>query len=499
MIILLNPQSASYVFRVPNTILTLGAFLEGKYEYELIDENFDRDVVNTIAKLIKEKHVKYLGMTVMPALQLQRAVAISKKIKSLFPPVNIIWGGYFPSLHPNTILSSDYVDFVFKGHSELSFVEFIDTMESKPGAKKLSEIEGLSYKENGKILHNPKAEIINPDIIPLLPYHKLDVDRYLKRGRSYLGTRTMGYHSSAGCPFLCGFCAVAGVYKGRWLGRSAELVTEDLTFLKKNYNIGAVEFHDNNFFVSEKRTYDIADGIKSLSLGWWGEARPDTVMKFTDDTWEMMSRAGCKMIFFGAESSNDETLKLMHKGGTQTSETVLELAEKSKKFNIVPEFSFVLGSPTDDIDRDIESDIKYIRKIKQINPASEIIIYTYSPVNFEDSEMSLASKMKGFYYPTSLEEWVSPRWQNFDLRKNPLTPWLKPHHFKKIRNFEKTLNAYYPTNSDLKIKGWKKSLLKLLGGWRYLSSIYIAPYEIRLVQRLLKYRQPEIEGFAFEE
>jgi hypothetical protein len=159
----------------------------------------------------------------------------------------------------------------------------------------------------------------------------------------------------------------------------------------------------------------------------------------------------------------------------------------------------VLGNPTDNVERDIDNDIKYIKKIKQINPASEIIIYTYTPVNFEDSELSLASKMKGFYYPTTLEEWVSPRWQNFDLRKNPLTPWLKPGHFRKIRDFEKTLNAYYPTNSDLKIKGWKKSLLKLMGSWRYISSFYFAPYEIRIVQRLLKYRQPEVEGFAFED
>src|SRR5205085_7614232 len=126
MIILLNPQSARYVFRVHNTILTLGAFLEGKYEYELLDENFDRDIINRLSKLIKEKNVKYLGMTVMPALQLQRAVAISKKIKSLFPAVNIIWGGYFASLHPNTILRSDYVDYVFKGHSEIAFVDFLD-------------------------------------------------------------------------------------------------------------------------------------------------------------------------------------------------------------------------------------------------------------------------------------------------------------------------------------------------------------------------------------
>jgi radical SAM superfamily enzyme YgiQ (UPF0313 family) len=189
----------------------------------------------------------------------------------------------------------------------------------------------------------------------------------------------------------------------------------------------------------------------------------------------------------------------MDKGGTQTPETVLELAEKAKRYNIVPEFSFVLGSPTDNVDRNIENDLKYIRKVKQINPKSEIIIYTYSPVNFEDSEMSLAAKMKGFDYPKTLEEWVSPRWQNFDLRKNPLTPWLKPKHFTKIRNFEKTLNAYYPTVSDLKIKGWKRGLLKVMGGWRYLTSIYYAPYEIMLSLKLMRYRQPEVEGFTFEE
>jgi radical SAM superfamily enzyme YgiQ (UPF0313 family) len=302
-----------------------------------------------------------------------------------------------------------------------------------------------------------------------------------------------------GCPFLCGFCAVAGVYKGRWIGRDAQLVADDLKFLKEKYNIGAVEFHDNNFFVSEKRTYDIAQGIKDLNLGWWGEARPDTTMKFTDDTWEMMSRAGCKMIFFGAESSSNEILKLMDKGGTQTSETVLELAERAKKYKIVPEFSFVLGSPTDNVDRNIDEDIKYIKKVKQINPDAEIIIYTYSPVNFEDSELSLAAKLKGFDYPQTLEEWVSPKWANFDMRKNPLTPWLKPHHFKKIRNFEKTLNAYYPTYSDLKIRGWKRAMLRLMGSWRYFSSIYIAPYEIMAGMKLLRYRQPEVEGFAFEE
>lgn len=499
MVILVNPQSARHSFRVPNSILTLGAFLENKYDHYIIDENLDRDAGKTIEGLIKDSNIKYLGFTVMPALQLNRAVTLSKRVKSQFPDITIFWGGYFPSLHPTTVLKSGYVDYVFRGHAEFAILDFLNTMEHKDGAKSLSEIDGLSYKQNGEIKHNKKAEVINPDLIPQLSYGKVDMEKYLRPGTTFLGPRTMAYHSSVGCPFLCGFCAVAGVYKGRWIGRSAELVSDDLHYLKQNYNIGAVEFHDNNFFVSEKRCYDISEKIMDLNLGWWGEARPDTMMKFTDETWDIMSRAGCKMIFYGAESSSEDILKLMDKGGTQTPATVLELAERARKFGIVPEFSFVLGSPTNNIDRDIDNDIKYIREVKKINPDSEIIIYTYSPVNFEDSEMSLAAKMKGFYYPQTLEEWISPRWSNFDLRKNPLTPWLKPHHFKKIRNFEKTLNAYYPTKSDLKIRGWKKTALRLSSWLRYNTSIYTAPYEVWALQKLLRYRQPEVEGFAFEE
>lgn len=495
MIALVNPRSANWGFRVPNSLLTLGAFLEGRYDYTIIDENLGVNAVNELAKLIPGG-VKYIGITVMPAMQLRGAYAISREVKTRFPDVKIIWGGYFPSMHPNTVLKSPYIDFVLKGHAEYSFIELIDSLEAKPGAKELKQIAGLSYKHDGLISHNIKAEPIDPDLIPRLPYHRVDVDKYLSIGKTYLGPRTIGYHSSVGCPFLCGFCAVAGIYKGKWLGRSAELTASDVIFLKEKYNIGAVEFHDNNFFVAEKRVYDFAKAVNGLGIGWWGEARPDTVMKFSDDTWQMMSDAGCKMIFYGAETSNDELLKLMHKGGTQNAQTLLDLAEKSKKYGIVPELSFVLGNPTDNVTRDIETDLKFIKKIKAINPAAEIVIYTYSPVNFEDSEMSLAAKLKGFDYPKSLEEWVSPKWQNFDLRKNPLTPWLKPHHFKMIRNFEKTLNAYYPTNSDLKIRGWKRSLLQLMGCWRYKTDFYTAPYEIMLTQKLLKYRQPEIEGFA---
>ena len=63
-------------------------------------------------------------------------------------------------------------------------------------------------------------------------------------------------------------------------------------------------------------------------------------------------------------------------------------------------------------------------------------------------------------------------------------------------NFERVLNARFPTISDIKLKGWQTAVLKTLGTWRYKLGFYEAPWEIRLVaNRLFHYRQPEIEGF----
>ena len=115
---------------------------------------------------------------------------------------------------------------------------------------------------------------------------------------------------------------------------------------------------------------------------------------------------------------------------------------------------------------------------------------------FDDAEVLQKSKEFGFAFPNELLDWLKPEWTSFDLRKHPLTPWLKPRHFEQIFNFERVLNARFPTVSDIKLKTWQTSLLKTLGAWRYKLGFYAAPWEIRLVaNRLFRYRQPEIEGF----
>jgi anaerobic magnesium-protoporphyrin IX monomethyl ester cyclase len=301
-----------------------------------------------------------------------------------------------------------------------------------------------------------------------------------------------------GCPFKCSFCAVVPIYNARWRGKSAEGIYKDIKYLKDTHGGNAIEFHDNNFFVSEKRVAEFSKLVMNDNIVWWGEGRIDTIDKYSDATLALMREAGCKMIFFGAETGNDEILKKMDKGGTQSSAQIKAFAARMAKFDIIPEYSFVLGTPAETQEesmRQIDMDIAFIKTIKEINPRTEIIIYVYSPVPTEGSDMYNKVLESGFKFPEKLEDWISPEWENFDLRKNPLTPWLTAEMIDKIKDFETVLNGYYPTVSDIRLTSAKRNVLKFFSGIRYKTNFYWKPYELKALQILWKYRQPEIEGF----
>ena len=257
-------------------------------------------------------------------------------------------------------------------------------------------------------------------------------------GKSVLGTKTFAYHSSVGCPFKCAFCGVVPIYNARWRGRSAEKMYDDIKEVKEKYGINAVEFYDSNFFVSEKRVVEFSKLIKNENLVWWGEGRIDTIDKYADESLSLMREAGCKMIFHGAESGNDEMLKKMDKGGTQTGEQIKRFAARMAKFDIIPEYSFVVGTPADteeEVNKQIDFDIQFIREIKEINPKTEIIIYVYSPVPTEGSQLSHDVIKSGFHFPQTLDEWTTPQWENFDLAPKPAYSLAETLHDQENKKF----------------------------------------------------------------
>jgi anaerobic magnesium-protoporphyrin IX monomethyl ester cyclase len=65
----------------------------------------------------------------------------------------------------------------------------------------------------------------------------------------------------------------------------------------------------------------------------------------------------------------------------------------------------------------------------------------------------------------------------------------------KIRNFETVLNGVYPTVTDIRLNAIKRKAIEVVAKLRYKTSLYHYPYEIKLLQKVWRYRQPEIQGF----
>ncbi|HJS30293.1 MAG TPA: radical SAM protein, partial [Anaerolineales bacterium] len=378
MLILYNPpSSAGRKPILPMSLLALGSILEGRREYRIIDGNLTVDPLEALDSAIKQTGARWLGVTVMPGPQLQNAVPVCRELHHRHPGLKIIWGGYFPTQHFDACLHDPAVDFVARGHAEFAFSDLLDRLEA--GSEPVF-LPGIAFRSTatGEIVDGGLAPLPDPRELPtLFPYHRVEVERYVRK--TFLGSRTLPHHSSYGCPFFCNFCAVVNMVEGRWKPQTAAQIAEVVRYLVNHWNVNAVEFDDNNFFTQEERIAEFCEQVMDLQISWWGEARIDTLLKFSERTWGLMRDAGLKMVFLGAESGSDETLRRMNKGGKASTEKTLEIARKMRDYGIIPEMSFVLGNPPEP-ESDTRATIEFIRRVKQANPATEIIMYMYTPV-----------------------------------------------------------------------------------------------------------------------
>ena len=489
MIVLFNPWSTPSPKKpLPMSLLALGSVLEGEFDYCIVDGNIEADPVAKILAIHAATPLMAIAVTVMPGPQLRAAVSGCRQIKRMLPGVPIVWGGYFPSQHADACLSESTVDVCVRGQGEATVLELCRAFRD---GGDLSGIAGLTYRRQGGVEKTAARALTPLDQLPDWPYHRLPMASYFHR--HYLGSRVATHHSSFGCPFACNFCAVVGMANRKWVSQSPERVGAVLERLHREYGADAVQFHDMDFFISESRTQAIAERLQPLGMAWWALGRVDELMRYKASTWAAMQRSGLKMVFCGAESGSTDMLERMNKGGTASADQTLALAARMKSYGIVPEFSFVVGNPPDPA-ADLAQTLSFIRRVKQVNPATEIILYIYSPVPMEGSFYE-AAQTQGFAFPDTLDGWVSDRWQAFALRRDPSTPWSHGEVRQRVRDFESVLNAYYPTVTDMRLTPLRRGLLKAAAAWRYRTESYARPLELNLLQRAFRYQRPETTGF----
>jgi anaerobic magnesium-protoporphyrin IX monomethyl ester cyclase len=486
MIVLFNPKATRFRNRrFPLSVLALAAVLEGRENYVIVDGNLDPDPIQTLFSIFRQHAVELLAVTVMPGPQTVTAVAACKEIRARFPNVPIVWGGYFASNYTDAALNAWYVDFAVRGQGEDTLLELLEAIR---GRRSLAGIGGLSYKDSeGRPRHNPERPMKPLDAFPWYPYHRIPAERYLLP--TFLGRRTAVHQASLGCPFRCNFCGVVTFSGSREKVESPARTEAILRHLQRTYGVDAVQFYDNNFFLREDHARELADRLAPLGLRWWCEARTDIMMRYSDTTFEAIRRAGCAMIFFGAESGSNETLREMNKD--LRAEDTLALAARIRRFGIIPEFSIIFGNPKDP-ERDTRECFAFVRQLKRLNPDCEIVVQHYTPVPQRDRMYGGVEDQ--IQFPTTPDEWTTERWQRFATQKDPSTPWLKPRTKRLIDNFELVVSSRWPTVQDIRLPSWGRTALKVLSHWRYQLGIYSWPVELKLAQRAIDLRKPKWES-----
>ncbi|MEC8193490.1 MAG: radical SAM protein [Myxococcota bacterium] len=182
-----------------------------------------------------------------------------------------------------------------------------------------------------------------------------DAYRYLFATRRGFATMI----SSRGCPFRCSFCdkSVGG---SKWRARSARDVVDEMAELKAEFGVGFINFYDDNFTISRRRVMDICDEIirRGLDIEWKCEGRVDSV---DPELLSRMRAAGCRVVAYGVESANPETLALLRKDITVPQ--AISAFAQTKAAGLRSLAYMILGAPGED-HAAVEASIQFCRDIE---------------------------------------------------------------------------------------------------------------------------------------
>ncbi len=204
------------------------------------------------------------------------------------------------------------------------------------------DIRGLSYRQNGEIVHNEIHPL--PDI-KRIPFP----DRLLRRHDYYwiqqgirLSKCTFDTMlTTRGCPYKCKFCTFSLNPLGQkrsYTERPVESVIEELKTVTADF----VLFSDDNFFTNPKRSEQLCDLIieNKINKTFVVQARVDVARHRS--VLDKAEKAGFKVFLFGVESPHDWILKQLQKGITQ--QQIRDAFAVLKQYNFYLHGYFIYGN-----------------------------------------------------------------------------------------------------------------------------------------------------------
>ena len=307
----------------------------------------------TIARILDKKPDILACSVATPAFN--NTAKIVKQVKQVLKDIQVIAGGPHATLFPEDMISEG-TDIVVRGEGEQTIKEVVGYFK---GEIDLSNIDGISYRHNNRIVHNKdRMPIKDLDQIPFPAWELFPIQKYesvFKKARLSLPVVT-----SRGCPGKCTFC-YKGIFGSRFRIRSPESIVSEIVQLINDFNIEEFSIIDDCFTINVKRAIEFCDLLlrKNMNIAWSLPAgiRVDTV---SEELLIKLKASGCYRVGFGIETGNSEIMKSIKKGIKL--EQVTRAISMCKKIGLECTGNFMIGNLGETVET-VNDTIRYAKKL----------------------------------------------------------------------------------------------------------------------------------------
>ncbi|MGE5844815.1 MAG: B12-binding domain-containing radical SAM protein [Syntrophaceae bacterium] len=337
-VLLVNPVFTGRSELPPLGLLSLAAvLLQDSLTVEVLDLDIEPqpDPLAKLDETLRRLEPGDVGVTAMSD-SFRSALEACRRVKAWNPAALTVLGGVHATVHDGRILASCAdVDIVVRGEGEATFREVV---LARRAATPVSGIRGITHRDAGIVVRNPRRDI-PPDLdaYPIPAHHLLEGQGYRSRGVS----------SSRGCSHRCAFCSIRSLYGGSVRFRDIGSLMDEIELLA---DLGAqrILFSDDNFTDDAERARALCGEIGRQGfhrrIRFFAEGRIDDMCR-NPMLPGILSGAGFEAVYFGAESGSPEILDYYRKGITPADmERCVALCVEQ---NLTPVVSFILFGPMD--------------------------------------------------------------------------------------------------------------------------------------------------------
>ena len=322
-------------------------FLQKKgFEVNLIDSPAEGYDLSKTLDLIRTFNPRMVVIdTSTPSIDSDAKVA--EAIKKFLPEVFLVMVGTHVSVtSEETLLKYPWVDAIARREYDetLLNVAQIFSRKSRPDLGSLEKIKGLSFRSDGKIVHNPERPFITDlDQFPFVSevYKKfLKVENYFYSITQYPEITIV---TGRGCPHQCTYCVYPQVMYGHhFRHRSPENVVAEFVYIKENFpQVKEIFIEDDTMTVNRKYCQEVCKLLikEGIHMTWTANSRADIDF----ETLGLMKKAGCRLLCIGVESGNQRILDNIHK--RLKLQQVQEFMKSARKAKILVHGCFMVGNP----------------------------------------------------------------------------------------------------------------------------------------------------------